>query len=99
MKNRSWFSAHLERLKTVPGLGRDVTALTVLIVLGVISAAIIKSYLGGAAPWSDQTTVKAEFAQVPGLNPKSQNSVTIAGVKVGSVTEPRPPTRAPPSSR
>lgn len=87
MTNGSRFSTHLERLKTVPGLGRDVTALTVLIVLGIISAAIIKSYLGGAAPWSDTTTVKAEFAQVPGLNPKSQNSVTIAGVKVGSVTQ------------
>jgi phospholipid/cholesterol/gamma-HCH transport system substrate-binding protein len=55
-------------------------------VLGVFAAVIIKSYLGGTAPWSEETVVKAEFAQVPGLNPKSQNSVTIAGVKVGAVT-------------
>jgi phospholipid/cholesterol/gamma-HCH transport system substrate-binding protein len=86
MKNQGWAAAYLERLKTVPGLGRDVSALAVLMVLGIVSAAIIKSYLGGTAPWSDQTVVKAEFAQVPGLNPKSQNSVTIAGVKVGAVT-------------
>ncbi|KQZ68740.1 MULTISPECIES: MlaD family protein [unclassified Nocardioides] len=87
MSKQGRFAAHIERLKTVPGLGRDVGALTVLMMLGVLSAVIIKSYLGGSAPWSDQTIVKAEFAQVPGLNPESQNSVTIAGVKVGAVTQ------------
>jgi len=86
MNDQGRFAAHWERLKTVPGLGRDVSALAVLMVLGVFAAVVIKSYLGGSAPWSDQTVVKAEFAQVPGLNPKSQNSVTIAGVKVGAVT-------------
>jgi phospholipid/cholesterol/gamma-HCH transport system substrate-binding protein len=86
MKNQGRVAAYIERLKTVPGLGRDVSALAVLMVLGVFAAVIIKSFLGGSAPWSEETVVKAEFAQVPGLNPKSQNSVTIAGVKVGSVT-------------
>lgn len=86
MNDQGRFAAYVERLKTVPGLGRDVSALAVLMVLGVIAAVIIKSYLGGTAPWSEETVVKAEFAQVPGLNPKSQNSVTIAGVKVGAVT-------------
>lgn len=87
MNEQGRFAAHLERLKTVPGLGRDVSALVVLMVVGVIAAAMIKSYLGGTAPWSDQTTVKAEFQQVPGLNLASQSSVTIAGVRVGSVTD------------
>jgi phospholipid/cholesterol/gamma-HCH transport system substrate-binding protein len=86
MKNQGRAAAYLERLKTVPGLGRDVSALAVLMVLGIVAAVVIKSYLGGTAPWSEETVVKAEFAQVPGLNPKSQNSVTIAGVKVGAVT-------------
>jgi phospholipid/cholesterol/gamma-HCH transport system substrate-binding protein len=86
MNSQGKLAAHLERLKTVPGLRRDVTALGVLIVVGLISTLVIKSYLGGSAPWADQTIVKAEFAQVPGLNPKSQNSVTMAGVKVGTVT-------------
>ncbi|MCW2789621.1 MAG: Mammalian cell entry related domain protein [Aeromicrobium sp.] len=86
MNGQGRFSAHLERLSTVPGLRRDVSALVVLVVVGVVAAAIIKSYLGGSTPWADNTIVKAEFAQVPGLNPKSQNSVTIAGVKVGTVT-------------
>lgn len=86
MNSQGKLAARIERLRTVPGLRRDVTALAVLVVVGLLSTVIIKSYLGGSAPWSDQTVVKAEFAQVPGLNPKSQNSVTMAGVKVGTVT-------------
>lgn len=87
MNDQGRFAAYLERLKTVPGLGRDVSALAVLMVIGVVSAAIIKSYVGGSAPWSDETVVKAEFAQVPGLNLSSQSSVTMAGVRVGKVTD------------
>ena len=50
MNDQGRFAAYVERLKTVPGLGRDVSALAVLMVLGVIAAVIIKSYLGGTAP-------------------------------------------------
>lgn len=81
------FAAYVERLRTVPGLGRDVTALVVMITVGLIAVAGIKSYLGGGAPWSAHTIVRAEFTDIPGLNPSSQNSVTIAGVKVGTVTK------------
>jgi phospholipid/cholesterol/gamma-HCH transport system substrate-binding protein len=87
MKSHGKLSAQLERLNTVPGLRRDVAALAILMIVGVVAAVIIKTHLGGSAPWTDQTVVKAEFAQVPGLNPKSQNSVTMAGVKVGTVTK------------
>ncbi|MER6972226.1 MlaD family protein [Nocardioides sp. NPDC000445] len=86
MNEQGRLAAYWERIKTVPGLGRDVTALAVLMVLGVVAAAIIKSYLGGTTPWSDSTLVKAEFAEVPGLNPSAQTSVTMAGVRVGKVT-------------
>jgi len=87
MNENSRLAASIERLRTVPGLGRDVTALVVMIVLGLIAAVIIKAQVGGSMPWSDMTTVRAEVAEVPGLNPKSQNSVTIAGVSVGKVTK------------
>jgi phospholipid/cholesterol/gamma-HCH transport system substrate-binding protein len=86
MNDQGRFAAWVERLRTVPGLGRDVSALAVLILVGLVATAGIKSYLGGSAPWSDETVVKVEFAQVPGLNPKSQNSVTMAGVHVGKVS-------------
>lgn len=87
MNQSGGWAAHIERLRTVPGLGRDVAAIIVMMIVGVVSVAGTKSYLGGTAPWSDTTIVKAEFSQIPGLNPLSQNSVTIAGVKVGSVTD------------
>lgn len=87
MNENSRLAAHVERLRTIPGLGRDVTALTIIVVVGLVTASVLKSQLGGTLPWSDETVVKAEFQQVPGLNPSSQNGVTIAGVKVGSVTE------------
>lgn len=90
MKSQGRAAAYVERLRTVPGLGRDVSALMVLIVLGVAAAVIIKGYLGGSAPWSERTIVRAEFAQIPGLNPESNNGVTIAGVKVGTVTAAEP---------
>jgi phospholipid/cholesterol/gamma-HCH transport system substrate-binding protein len=87
MRDNSRLAASIERMRTVPGLGRDAGALAAMIVLGLVAAVIIKAQLGGSVPWADVTKVQAEVAQVPGLNPDSQNSVTIAGVKVGSVTK------------
>lgn len=89
MNESGRFAATWERLRTVPGLGRDVTALVVMVAVGLLSVAGIKSYLGGGAPWSHHTVLTAEFTDIPGLNPASQNSVTIAGVKVGTVTAAR----------
>ncbi|WP_110207802.1 MlaD family protein [Nocardioides daejeonensis] len=87
MTDNSRFGAAIERMRTVPGLGRDVTALVVMIALGLVATVLIKAQLGGSTPWADTTVVRAEVAEIPGLNPNSQNSVTIAGVKVGTVTE------------
>lgn len=87
MNESGTWSAHIERLKTVPGLGRDAAALVTMVVIGIVATIGIKGYLGGSAPWSDRTVVKAAFNEIPGLNPLSQNSVTIAGVKVGTVTD------------
>lgn len=85
MKQSGRFAASIERLRTVPGLGRDATAMAVMILVGLVAVVGIKGYLGGGSPWSHHTLVKAEFSDIPGLNPSSQNSVTIAGVKVGTV--------------
>ncbi|KLL11184.1 MULTISPECIES: MlaD family protein [Protofrankia] len=76
-----------ERIRTVPGLGRDMTALAVLVVLGLVAAVIIQSQLSSTPPWANRSIVKAEFASVPGVNPTSSNQVTIAGVKVGKIAD------------
>ncbi|AEH09483.1 MULTISPECIES: MlaD family protein [Protofrankia] len=78
-------SRRWERIRTVPGLGRDVGALTVLIVLGIVAAIVIQSNLSPTLPWAKKSIVKAEFASVPGVNPESSNLVTIAGVRVGKI--------------
>jgi phospholipid/cholesterol/gamma-HCH transport system substrate-binding protein len=75
-----------ERIRTVPGLGRDVAALAFLLVMGVVAAVVIQTQLTPIAPWADHTVIKAEFASVPGVNPDASTSVTIAGVKVGQIT-------------
>ncbi|WP_131766511.1 MlaD family protein [Candidatus Protofrankia californiensis] len=78
-------SRRWERVRTVPGLGRDVIALTVLVVLGIVAAVVIQSNLTPTPPWAKKSIVKAEFASVPGVNPESSNLVTIAGVRVGKI--------------
>lgn len=81
------FRRHWERVRTVPGLGRDVTALAVLVVAGVAAAGVIQGNATTAAPWEDRALVKAEFEQVPGVNPKSSHVVTMAGVRVGKIAD------------
>jgi phospholipid/cholesterol/gamma-HCH transport system substrate-binding protein len=76
-----------ERIRTVPGLGRDVGALTFLIVVGVVAAVVIQSQLSPLLPWSDHEVIHAEFSAAPAVNPQAETSVTIAGVKVGKITE------------
>lgn len=78
-----------ERIRTVPGLGRDVAALTFLVVVGVVAAVVIQANLSPLLPWSTHEVVQAEFQSVPGVNPEAETSVTIAGVKVGRITQAR----------
>lgn len=83
-KKKPW-ARRWERLRTVPGLGRDAGALTALVVLGLTAAVVIQSNLSSTPPWADRTVVRAEFESVSGVNPESSGIVTIAGVKVGKI--------------
>jgi phospholipid/cholesterol/gamma-HCH transport system substrate-binding protein len=74
-----------ERVRTVPGLGRDVAAVTVLIVGALVSLGIMYPKMTTAFPWEDRAHVHVEFPRVPGVNPNSSQKVTIAGVIVGQV--------------
>ncbi len=77
---RTW-----ERIRTVPGLGRDVSAVAFLIVGAMVSLGIMYPKMTTAFPWQDRATVYVEFPRVPGVNPDSSQKVTIAGVIVGQI--------------
>jgi phospholipid/cholesterol/gamma-HCH transport system substrate-binding protein len=74
-----------ERVRTVPGLGRDVAAVTVLIIGALVSLGIMYPKMTTAFPWENRAHVHVEFPRVPGVNPDSSQKVTIAGVIVGQV--------------
>lgn len=78
---RSW-----ERIRTVPGLGRDVAFVAALIVGAMVSLSIMWPKMTTAFPWEDRQIVRVEFERVPGVNPNSSHKVTIAGVIVGQIT-------------
>jgi phospholipid/cholesterol/gamma-HCH transport system substrate-binding protein len=79
---RTW-----ERIRTVPGLGRNVLMILILFVIGITSASFILSNQRFIPPWSDRYEFTADFGQVPSVNPGQQPKVRIAGVQVGQVTD------------
>ena len=79
---RTW-----ERIRTVPGLGRNLLTVAVLIVLGVVSTSTILGNQRFVPPWQDRYEVSADFAEAPAINPGQQPKVRIAGVEVGQITD------------
>jgi len=81
-----------ERVRNVPGLGRDLLVLAALVMVGVLSAGYIVSQYGMKAPWQDEVEIAAEFETAPAVDPESNQEVRIAGVPVGKIesAEPQP---------
>ncbi|MBO0872342.1 MAG: MCE family protein [Pseudonocardia sp.] len=83
-----------QRVRTVPGLKRDVGALTVLVALAVVATLGIQNFLGGTGLFEHTVTYRAEFADVTGLNPNATTHfVSIAGVRLGRVNSWTPTNR------
>ncbi|WP_246271912.1 MlaD family protein [Amycolatopsis acididurans] len=78
---RTW-----ERIRTVPGLGRNLLTVAVLIVIGVVSTSTILGNQRFVPPWQDRYEFSADFAEAPAVNPGQQPKVRIAGVEVGQIT-------------
>lgn len=86
-------SQRWERVRTVPGLGRDVGAVALLVVSAVVAGLIMQSKMSPSLPWEHKTTIKVEFESVPGVNPASSHKVTMAGVQVGKIVDWEPTAR------
>jgi len=82
-----------ERVRTVPGLARDVTALVVVVALGIAAGSVILTQLDVSPPWASKRVVEAEFAQAVAVSPGNAQEVRIAGVEVGRITAARPTER------
>ena len=86
MSGKSKMGKTWERIRTVPGLGRDVAAVTVLIIGAAVSLGIMYPKMTTSFPWQNRQILHVEFARVPGVNPDSSQKVTMAGVIVGQIT-------------
>ncbi|MQA12623.1 MAG: MCE family protein [Pseudonocardiaceae bacterium] len=75
-----------QRLRTVPGLGRNALTVVALFVVGIVAASLLLANTNYVYPWQDRFTFVAEFESTPAVNPEMSQSVTIAGVEVGKIT-------------
>lgn len=75
------------RIRSVPGVGRDVLACVVAVALGLTALTVILSNQDYVPPWADRLVFSADFAQVPAVNPGQHPEVRIAGVEVGQVSD------------
>ena len=56
-----------DRLRNVPGLGRDVLLVALVLALGLFASVYIVSRYDVITPWSDKYEFSAEFDQAPAI--------------------------------
>lgn len=76
-----------ERIKTEPGLGRNVATLVALVVLAALAGGWILGNQNFTPPWSDDLRLSAEFEALPGIAPGNGQEVRVSGVMVGNIVE------------
>ncbi|WP_110206789.1 MlaD family protein [Nocardioides daejeonensis] len=74
-----------ERTLSEPGLGRNLTAIGVLVVLGTLFAGYFLAHQRFNPPWEDRYTVYAVFDEAAAISPGNGQEVRIAGVEVGDI--------------
>lgn len=81
-----------ERVRNVPGLGRDVVAVVALLAVALACTGYIFAQYDWEAPWQERRLISAEFDNAPAVRAESRQEVRIAGVDVGRIVsaEPQP---------
>lgn len=78
-----------ERVRTEPGLKRNVVVMALLIVLATVAGSWVLGNQRFTAPWADRFELAAEFEAVPGVAPGNGQEVRMYGVIVGQITDAR----------
>jgi phospholipid/cholesterol/gamma-HCH transport system substrate-binding protein len=84
MTNR--FRRTFDRVRSEPGLGRNVAVLLVLVLVSVTVGGVILSHQRFNPPWDKKFAFYALFPETPGVSPGHGQEVRIAGVPVGEIT-------------
>lgn len=79
-----------QRLRTVPGLGRDVSVTIALVAVGVLAGVLVLAQLNFITPWAQRFTFRVELADAIAVSPGNSQEVRIAGVKVGEIVGSTP---------
>lgn len=79
-----------QRMRSVPGLKRDLALLTVVVLVGVAVTGYLLSKYHQVLPWSDRYEFAAEFDMAPAIQLASNQEVRIAGVPVGRIADAEP---------
>ncbi len=74
-----------ERARSEPGLGRNLIAIVVLVLLGTVFAGYFLSHERFNPPWENKYSVMATFDEAPAVSPGNGQEVRIAGVNVGDI--------------
>jgi phospholipid/cholesterol/gamma-HCH transport system substrate-binding protein len=80
----------LDRIRNIPGLGRDVLALVLVVAAGLACGVYIFSQYGWSPPLQQRVQFKAEFEMASGVRPESREEVRIAGVPIGKIESAEP---------
>jgi phospholipid/cholesterol/gamma-HCH transport system substrate-binding protein len=82
--------ARWQRVRTIPGLGRDISAIIALVIIGLVAAGIILSQMNLSPPWAQRFTFNIELADAVAVSPGNSQEVRIAGVTVGQIVASAP---------
>jgi phospholipid/cholesterol/gamma-HCH transport system substrate-binding protein len=74
-----------ERARSEPGLGRNLVAFAVLVVLGTAVGGYFLAHERFNPPWEDRYTLYVDLHEAAGVSPGNGQEVRIAGVPVGDI--------------
>ncbi|MEN8674052.1 MlaD family protein [Nocardioides sp.] len=89
MSFKTRWKRNLDRIRTEPGLKKNVIVIGTLIVLALVSGSVILGNQRFTAPWADRYQLSAEFEATPGIAPGNGQEVRMNGVIVGQITGAR----------